>query len=168
MFLHILNVIIVLFYSISVFSLIIDFFQNDQKVKQIAFWFLSIVFGLQTISIIIRSIEQNRLPMMTIYEFMFLYVWILIGFSFIIRKFSKTDFWVVFVHFIGICLLMISIFAPTNEVSPTLFELLVLELLIIHVIFLLISYGSFTVSFVFSFLYFLQHNMLKEKKWGKR
>ncbi|WP_218244040.1 cytochrome c biogenesis protein, partial [Pseudomonas sp. 2995-3] len=62
----------------------------------------------------------------------------------------------------------ISFITPSGDVSPQLMELLVMELLVIHVTFLLLSYGTFTLSFAFSFLYFLQHHMLKGKKWSKR
>jgi HemX protein len=32
----------------------------------------------------------------------------------------------------------------------------------------ILSYGAFSLSFVFSLLYLLQYNLLKQKKWGKR
>lgn len=168
MILNILFITIILLYSLSVLGYFIDFIQNNQKVNRIAFWLLSIVWVLQTVFIIIRTIEYNRLPLMTIFEGMFFYAWILVTFSLLMNRFYKVDFLILFVNFVGFAILTISIFSPAGDVSPRLADLLILELLIIHVILLLLSYGMFTLSFAFSFLYFLQHHMLKRKLWSQR
>ena len=45
---------------------------------------------------------------------------------------------------------------------------MVSELLLIHITAAILSYGAFSLSFVFSTLYLIQYHLLKQKKWGKR
>ncbi|MFA9558633.1 inner membrane protein YpjD [Evansella sp. AB-rgal1] len=168
MFIHILYLIIIVIYALSVLGYFIDFIQNNQKVNRIAFWLLSIVWVLQVIFIIIRTIEYNRLPVMTTFEGMILYSWILVTFSLIISRLYRVEFLVLFVNLIGFAIMAISLSTPAGDVSPQLTEIIIMELLVIHVVILLLSYGTFTLSFAFSFLYTLQHQMLKKKRWGKR
>ncbi|MCG3056822.1 cytochrome c biogenesis protein, partial [Escherichia coli] len=42
------------------------------------------------------------------------------------------------------------------------------ELLIFHITMAILSYGAFSISFVFSALYLVQYDLLKKKKWNKR
>lgn len=168
MLVNILYIAIIILYALSVLGYFIDFIQNNQKVKRIAFWLLSIVWVGQLSFIIIRTIEYSRLPLMTIFEGMFLYSWILVSFSLYISHRYKVDFLVLFLNVIGFSILAISIFAPSGDVSPRLAELMILELLVIHVSLILIAYALFTLSFSYSVLYFIQHHMLKQRKWSKR
>ena len=45
---------------------------------------------------------------------------------------------------------------------------LISELLLIHITVAILSYGAFSLSFVFSLLYLIQYDLLKRKKWGTR
>ncbi|ADU31372.1 cytochrome C assembly family protein [Evansella cellulosilytica] len=168
MLLNLLYISIIIIYALSVLGYFVDFIQNNQKVNKLAFWLLSIVAILQTIFIIIRTVEYNRLPLMTIFEGMFIYAWILVIFSLVISRFSKLDFLLLVVNIIGFVILTISIFAPTDDISPRLSDLLILELLVIHVTLLLLAYGLLTLSFSLSVLYAVQHHLLKQKRWGKK
>ncbi len=160
--------LIIVLYLLSVLGYFIDFIQNNQKVNRIAFWLLSIVWLLQFVFFILRMLEFNRLPLMTIFEGLFLYAWILVSFSLVINRLFRMDFLIFFVNIVGFIIMTISVFTPSGDVSEQLRSLLILELLAIHVSVILISYGAFTLSFAFSFMYMLQHHMLKEKQWGKR
>ncbi|RNA70234.1 cytochrome C assembly family protein [Alteribacter keqinensis] len=168
MILNSLYMLIIVLYLLSVLGYFIDFIQNNQKVNRIAFWLLSIVWSLQLFFFILRMLEFNRLPLMTIFEGLFLYAWILVTFSLIINRLFKMDFLIFFVNVVGFVIMTISIFVPPGDASDQLTNLLITELLVIHVSVILLSYGAFTLSFAFSFMYMLQHHMLKEKKWGKR
>jgi HemX protein len=59
-------------------------------------------------------------------------------------------------------------FAPMQYNSQIMAKQLVSELLLIHITMAILSYGAFSLSFVFSTLYLLQYDLLKRKKWGKR
>ncbi|MGJ9383031.1 cytochrome C assembly protein [Salipaludibacillus neizhouensis] len=166
--LNLLYVLTIVFYSLSVLGYFIDFIQNNQKVNRAAFWLLSSVWVLQLLFILMRMIKYDRFPIMTIFEGMFFYAFILVTIALIINRLYKMDFLVFVVNLVGFSILTISLFAPAGDISSRLSELFILELLIIHVVVLLLSYGMFTLSFAFSMLYFLQHQMLKRKLWGKR
>ncbi|WP_416151400.1 inner membrane protein YpjD [Salipaludibacillus sp. HK11] len=166
--LNLLYILIIIFYCLSVLGYFIDFIQNNQKVNRLAFWLLSIVWVLQLLFLSLRAFEYSRLPIMTIFEGMFFYAWVLVTFSLIINKLYRMDFLVFIVNLVGFSILTVSLFAQAGDVSPELSDLLISELLIIHIVVLLISYAMFTLSFSFSMLYFFQHQMLKQKRWGEK
>jgi HemX protein len=59
-------------------------------------------------------------------------------------------------------------FAPMQYHSHVMAKQLISELLLIHITMAILSYGAFSLSFVFSVLYLLQYDLLKRKKWGTR
>ena len=73
-----------------------------------------------------------------------------------------------FTNVLGFIVMAIHTFAPVQVESKVLAEQLVSELSIIHITLAILSYGAFTLSFVFSLLYLIQYDLLKRKKWGKR
>ncbi|MFC7371267.1 cytochrome c biogenesis protein [Fictibacillus iocasae] len=158
----------VVLYALSIIGYFIDFLQNNRKANQFAFWLLSIVWLLQSVFFVMRIVEYNRFPILTPSEGLFFYAWILITFSLIMNRFFRVDFFVFFTNLLGFMLLSIHLFAPSEQVSEVLSQQLVSELLIIHVTMAFVSYGAFSLSFIFSLMYLIQHSMLKRKKWNKR
>ncbi|MGO4888600.1 cytochrome c biogenesis protein [Anaerobacillus sp. MEB173] len=166
--LNVLYILTVILYALSVLGYFIDFLQNNRKVNRTAFWLLSIVWVFQATFFILRMIEYDRLPILTMFEGLFFYAWLLVTLSLMINWFFRIDFIVFFTNVVGFIVMSINLFAPTGDVSTTFQQLLISELLIIHVTMVLSSYGAFTLAFIFSIMYILQHNMLKKKVWGKR
>ncbi len=160
--------VIIILYCLSVLGYFIDFIQHNRKVNRIAFWLLSIVWIFQTCFFVLRMLEFNRLPVLTSFEGMFFYAWVLVSLSLFINWFFPVDFLVFFTNVVGFVLMALSVFTPTGDVPPELSQLLISELLIIHVFMVIFGYAAFTLAFVFSVMYSLQHNMLKRKNWGKR
>ena len=160
--------VIIILYCLSVLGYFIDFLQHNRKVNRVAFWLLSIVWVLQSSFFVLRTMEYNRLPVMTPFEGMFFYAWILVSLSLIINWFFRVDFLVFFTNVFGFVMMSFSVFTPVGDVPEELSQLLISELLIIHVFMVILSYAAFTLAFAFSLMYVIQHNMLKQKKWGKR
>ncbi|MFD1736006.1 inner membrane protein YpjD [Bacillus salitolerans] len=158
----------ILIYALSVLLYFIDFLHNNRKANRIAFWLLSIVWILQTFFLIIRMIDIGRIPILTIFEGLYFYAWVLISLSLIVNRLVRVDFIVFFTNVLGFFIMSLHTFAPAQHQSTLLAQQLVSELLIIHITMAILSYGAFTLSFVFSLLYFIQYNLLKKKKWGKR
>ncbi|QFT90084.1 Cytochrome c biogenesis protein CcsA [Bacillus sp. THAF10] len=158
----------VILYALSVLLYFIDFLQHNQKANKTAFWLLAIVWVLQTIFMILRMIDTGRIPILTLYEGMYFYTWVLITFSLVINRVLRVDFIVFFTNVIGFLVLALHTFTPYQHDSTVVAQALVSELLIIHITMAILSYGAFSLSFVFSLLYVLQYRLLKEKKWGKR
>lgn len=158
----------VLLYAISMLLYFIDFLNNNQKANKVAFWLLSIVWVPQTIFLFLYVMKTGRFPVLTIFEGLYFYAWVLISLSLIINRLLRVDFTVFFTNVLGFMVMAIHTFAPVQIESEVLAQRLVSELLLIHITFAILSYGAFTLSFVFSLLYLIQYDLLKRKKWGKR
>lgn len=158
----------IILYAISLFGYFIDFLQNNRKVNRIAFWLLSIVWVMQTTSLVIRMIQTDRLPILSVVEGLYFYAWVLVTFSLVINRIFRVDFFVFFTNVLGFILMAMYLFAPANHVSNVVAQKLISELLIIHITIAILSYGAFTLSFIVSVMYVLQYNMLKRKKWNNR
>ncbi|YCA43057.1 cytochrome c biogenesis protein [Bacillus sp. JZ8] len=160
--------LVVVLYAISVLLYFIDFLLNNRKANRTAFWLLAIVWVLQTFFLLFRMIETGRFPILTIFEGIYFYAWVLITLSLLINRFLRVDFLVFFTNVIGFFVMALHTFVPMQDYSTVHGERLVSELLIFHITMAILSYGAFSISFVFSSLYVLQYHLLKKKKWGKR
>lgn len=158
----------VVLYAISVLFYFIDFLQSNRKANRFAFRLLLIVWILQTMIFIVHMIQTGRFPILTIFEGLYFYVWLLISMSLFINRFFRTDFFVFFANLLGFCMMVLHTFAPVQTQGDIVAEKLISELLWIHISVSLFSYGAFSLAFVFSLLYLLQYHLLKQKKWGKQ
>jgi len=159
----------VVLYALSVLLYFIDFLHNNRRANRVAFWLLSFVWVSQTVMLFIYMLNIGRFPVLTLFEGLYFYAWVLITFSLVINRLLKVDFIVFFTNVIGFMIMVMHAFAPDQVVSGGFsVEQLVSELLFIHITVAILSYGAFSLSFVFSLLYLLQYNLLKQKKWGKR
>lgn len=163
-----LHEVTVVLYALSVLLYFIDFLHTNQKANKTAFWLLAIVWFLQTIFLFIYMIETGRFPVLTIFEGLYFYAWVLITLSLVINRLLRVDFTVFFTNVLGFMVMVIHTFAPVQIHSDVLAQQLVSELLFIHITMGILSYGAFSLSFVFSLLYLIQYDLLKRKKWGKR
>lgn len=159
----------VVLYALSVLLYFIDFLHNNRRANRVAFWLLSFVWVSQTVMLFIYMLNIGRFPVLTLSEGLYFYAWVLITFSLVINRLLKVDFIVFFTNVIGFMIMVMHTFAPEQVVSGGVSaQQLVSELLFIHITAAILSYGAFSLSFVFSLLYLLQYNLLKQKKWGKR
>lgn len=158
----------VLLYALSVLLYFIDFLHNNRKANRFAFWLLAIVWLLQTIFLFLYMLQTGRFPVLTIFEGLYFYAWILITLSLVINRLLRVDFIVFFTNVLGFIVMAVHTFAPVQIESAVLAQKLVSELLLIHITMAILSYGAFSLSFVFSLLYLIQYDLLKQKKWGKR
>ncbi|MCM3759750.1 cytochrome c biogenesis protein [Alkalihalobacillus oceani] len=158
----------IVLYSFSVLGYFIDFLQHNRKVNRLAFWLLSIVWVLQTSFFIIRALELNRVPLLTPFEGLFFYAWLVVTLSLVINWFFRVDFLVFFANVIGFSMMAFSLFTPDGDIPQSMKVLLASELLVIHISIILLSYAAFTLSFACQIMYVLQHQMLKRKAWGQR
>jgi HemX protein len=163
--LHELTVVI---YAFSVLLYFFDFLNHNRKANRIAFWLLAFVWVLQTIFLTTYMLETGRFPVLTIFEGLYFYAWILVTLSLGINRLLKVDFIVFFTNILGFIVIVIHTFAPTQYDSHVIGKQLMSELLLIHITTAILSYGAFSLSFVFSLLYLIQYDLLKRKKWGTR
>lgn len=163
-----INELTIILYALCVLLYFIDFLNHNRKAKQAAFWLLSIVWLLQTIFLFARMFEMGRFPVLNVFEGLYFYTWVLVTLSVVLNKFLKAEFIIFFTNVIGFIMMALHTFAPAQYQSAAVSSQLVSELLLIHITMAILSYGAFSLSFVFSILYLLQYNLLKKKKWGKR
>jgi HemX protein len=163
-----LHEFMIILYTASILFYFIDFLNQNRKANKIAFWLLAIVWVLQTIFLILYIVHTKRFPVLTIFEGLYFYAWVLLTMSLIVNRLLRMDFTIFFINVIGFAIMTIHTFLPDQVESQAGAQKLVSELLMIHITIAIFSYVAFSLSFVFSLLYLLQYRLLKEKKWGQR
>lgn len=160
--------IVIVIYAISILLYFIDFIEQNRKANRLAFRLLSIVWILQTIFLFIYMMKTGRFPVLTLFEGLYFYSWVLITLSLSVHRLLKVDFTVFFINVIGFTVMAIHAFAPVQRPSEGMAEQLISELLFIHITMAIMSYGAFSLSVVVSILYLFQYKLLKEKKWKQK
>lgn len=158
----------VILYAISLVFYFIDYLDKDSKAHRIAFWLLSTVWILQTIFLTLYIVETRRFPILTLFEGIYFYAWLLITLSIVLHLTYRVMVPVFFLNVIGFIFITIHTFAPVQIERSPVGEALISELLFIHVTFAILSYVAFSLSFVFSTLYQILYRLLKKKKWSKQ
>jgi HemX protein len=163
-----LHELTVVLYAFSVLLYFFDFLNHNRRANKIAFWLLAFVWVFQTIFLTYYMLETGRFPVLTIFEGLYFYAWVLVSLSLGINRLLKVDFIVFFTNILGFIVLAIHTFAPVQYDSHVVGKQLMSELLLIHITMAILSYGAFSLSFVFAILYLIQYDLLKRKKWGPR
>ncbi|MFC0522427.1 cytochrome c biogenesis protein [Pontibacillus salicampi] len=159
--------LIIILYCLSIIGYFIDFIQSNRKANRIAFWLLSMVWGLQTLFLLIQMLGNSEFPISTIYDGLYFYAWILITFSLVINRLFRIDFFIFFTNVLAFFLMVLHIFTRASANATEQSLRLVSELLVTHITLAIVSYGFFTFSAIFSLMYLLQYRLLKQKKWNK-
>ncbi|HLS10158.1 cytochrome C assembly family protein [Lentibacillus sp.] len=156
--------IILIIYGLSLVGYFIEFIQNNRKASRIAFWLLSMVWLLQTVFLLHQVFIEKSFPVLTLYDGLSFYAWVLITFSLILSKILRVQFMLFFINLLGFFILLLSISSTATERMQVRGIELVHEMLIAHVTLAFISYGFFTISFILSLMYLTQYRFLKRKK----
>ncbi|WP_126427967.1 cytochrome C assembly family protein [Brevibacillus marinus] len=152
-------------YAASVLFYFNDFLLNNRKANLTAFALLAVVWLLQTVFFVSQMAAKPYFPVLTLFETLFFYSWVLVTVSLLINYFFRIDFLLFFVNVIGFVVLVLSMTVP--ETAPLAqMQSAVSELLFIHVTIAILSYVAFSLSLILSLMFLLQHNMLKQKKWS--
>jgi len=151
-------------YAASVLFYFNDFLQSNRKVNRLAFGLLAVVWALQTAFFVSQMTEKAYFPVITLFETLFFYSWVLVSLSLAINYFFRNHLLIFFTNVIGFVVLTLSMFLPETATTAVP-ETLTSELLFIHITLAMVSYGAFSLSMIFSAMYLLQHNMLKQKRW---
>ncbi|WP_173915995.1 cytochrome c biogenesis protein [Halobacillus sp. Marseille-Q1614] len=160
--------LILLLYCVSLIGYFIDFIQNNRKANRLAFWLLSMVWGLQTFFLLAQVFIEENFPIVNVYDSLYFYAWILVTFSLIINRLFRVDFFVFFTNLLGFLVMLLYISTRAQDTLKDQGVALVHEMLVVHITLALISYGFFTFSFIFSIMYLLQYRLLKQKKWSAK
>ncbi|MCM3739938.1 cytochrome c biogenesis protein [Oceanobacillus luteolus] len=156
--------LLIVVYGLSVIGYFIDFIQSNQKAYTYAFWLLRIAWFIQSIYFGQHLLVEQSFPVATLVDSLFFFSWILITLSLIIHKFIAMHFIVFFINLFGFFVLLLYVAATLKQGTSERSVEFIHEMLIAHISLAFVSYGFFTVSFFFSFLYLLQYHLLKKKK----
>ncbi|MFD2759571.1 cytochrome C assembly family protein [Lentibacillus juripiscarius] len=156
--------IILITYGLSLVGYFLDFIQHNRKANRIAFWLLCMVWLLQTAFLLRQVVIANSFPVLTLYDGLSFYAWVLISFSLVLSKLFRIQFILFFTNLLGFFILLLYISARAKEQMQVQGVELVHEILIAHISLAFVSYGFFTVSFLFSLMYLVQYKFLKEKR----
>lgn len=163
-----LHEVMVILYGISLVFYFTDYLDKDSKAQRIAFWLLSTVWLLQTVFLVLYIFETKRFPILTLFEGIYFYAWLLLTLSIVLHLTYRVMVPVFFLNVIGFIFITIHTFGPVQIEQSPVGETLLSELLIIHITFAILSYVAFSLSFVFSTLYHILYRLLKKKKWTKQ
>lgn len=163
-----LHEVMVIIYAISLVFYFIDYWRKNKRLYRYAFWGVSIVWVLQTIFLVLYIVETHRFPILSLFEGIYVYSWLLVAISIAMHCIFKLDLPVILLNVLGFCFIVVHTFAPAQVAASPVGQSLVSELLVIHITFAILSYGALAIGFVFAMLYIVLHNILKSKKWPKQ
>ncbi|MEG0473611.1 MAG: cytochrome c biogenesis protein CcsA, partial [Solibacillus sp.] len=155
--------LMIILFALSIVLYFIDYLYKNLKARRAAFWFVSIVWTMQTVFLVLYIVETKRFPVLSLYEGIFFYAWLLTTLSIILHCIARVDLPVFFINVLSFIFVTIHLFGP-NTSTQIVGESLVSEMLFIHISFAIVSYAAFSLSFVFSILYLILYRILKQKK----
>lgn len=155
---------ILVIYCLSLLGYFIDFIQHNQKANKLAFWLLGVVWVIQSILLCIWIYTEKSFPIQSVNDSLFFYSWILVTFSLLMNRLITIHFITFFTNLFSFFILIFFIMTRAQNNMQYSGAQLVDEILIAHIILTIISYGFFTLSFLFSLMYLIQYRLLKEKK----
>lgn len=156
--------IILIIYGLSLVGYFIDFIQRNWRANRIAFWLLSMVWLFQTVFLVTNIFFENNFPVLTLYDGLFFYAWVLVTFSVIVNRLFRVQFILFFTNLVGFFVFLLYVLTRAQTYLQDQGIELVHEILIAHITLAIVSYGFFTLSFLFSMMYLIQYKFLKEKK----
>ncbi|WP_313891704.1 cytochrome c biogenesis protein CcsA [Psychrobacillus sp.] len=163
-----LHEVMVILQSVSLVFYFIDYLNKEPKAHRIAVWLLATVSILQTLFLIMYIMETKRFPILSLFEGIYFYAWLIIALSLILQLVFRLDLPAFFLNIIGFIFMTIHTFAPNQMEQSAVGDALRSELLFIHITIALLAYAAFSLSFVFSTLYLILYRVLKKKKWTKQ
>ena len=155
--------LMIILYGLSIVLYFTDYLYKNVKFRRVAFWFVSIVWILQILFIVLFIFETKRFPILSLYEGVFFYAWLLTTLSIVLHCIARVDLPVFFINVLSFIFMTIHLFAPQTN-AQIVGDSLISEMLLIHISFAIMSYAAFSVAFVFSLLYLILYRILKRKK----
>jgi len=161
---HLLNVLLPIFYFITFLIYLYDFQKEDKTLSNSKRLFLFITLCVHLLYIILRTIAFDHMPITNVFE-IFTLLAFSISFSYFILE-LVTD-----IRGTGMFIIILSIAFQTVSsffIKDLFFvrEELRNNLLGTHVFSALLGYAGITISAVYGFLFLMLYNQLKQNKFG--
>ena len=159
--------LIIYVYALSLLFYFSDFVETSRIKKRMATGLLYFVWFLQTVFFMARMLEYRSLTVMTMFESLFFYAWLLLTISLVINRFFKIDIIVVAINSLAFVVLVMNLFSNDSLQSIADNDMIRNELIVIHVTMAFASYIAFTLAALLAAFYLLLHWQLKRKRWSR-
>ncbi|MBG9793042.1 cytochrome C assembly protein [Paenibacillus dendritiformis] len=154
-------------YALSLLFYFSDTVGRNRKAKRMGTGLLVFVWVLQTIFLVVRIIRHQDVPIISSFEFMFLFSWLLVTASLAINRFFSIEYVVFFVNLVGFALLIINMLNdPTSSSVMAEWEMMH-NLLVFHITLAACGFAALTVGAIFSGMYVFLHHRLKRRQWSE-
>lgn len=156
--------IMLFIYMFSIIGYFIVFIKHNPRVNKFSLYLLSFVWFIQTMILLKQVMVEKSFPIINLHDGLFFYSWILVIISLIVNYLFRVHFVVLFMNVFSFFILLLSLTSSATSVTQVQGSEFIHEILIIHITLALLSYGFFTLSFIFACMYLLQYYLLKRKK----
>ena len=154
-------------YALSLLFYFSDFVESNRIKKRMATGLLYFVWFLQTVFFMVRMMEYRTLPILTMFETLFFYAWLLLTISLVMNRLLKMDLVIFSVNVLAFIVLVMNLFSSDSLTSSAEIEIVQNELIVIHVTMAVASYIAFTIAAILALSYLWLHWQLKSKKWTR-
>ncbi|MFK7694194.1 inner membrane protein YpjD [Paenibacillus sp. HJGM_3] len=158
---------IVYLYALSLLFYFSAAVGRRRSAKRMGAGLLAFVWLMQTVYLGYRMYVLQYVPVLTLFESLFLVVWLLVSVSLVMSWWLRLDMIVFLVNVAGFAILAVNLFSdPAISAGSKQWEAQD-HLLFIHITLAMSSYVAFLFSAIFSLTYLYMHRQLKEKTWSK-
>lgn len=153
-------------YALSLLFSFSDVATKNRSAKRMGTGLLAFVWLLQTAFIVVRIAEHRYMPVLTMFEALFFYCWMLVTVSFMMNWFLRLDLLVFLLNVAGFAILALNFFSDP-AVTPISEQWEAKdELVFIHITFAIGSYAAFLIAALLSGMYLYMHRKLKGRQWS--
>lgn len=153
-------------YALSLLFFFSDCIRRNSGAKRMGTGLLIIVLVLLCTVLGVRTWQEVVVPIVTLYDFLFMFSFILVVASLLMSFFRKSEFTVLLFNVIGFSALVFNHLWFDSGNNPLSNWEGVHGLLLFHIVLANLSVVSFTVSAVFAAMYLFLHKKLKNKRWN--
>ncbi|NGZ77533.1 cytochrome c biogenesis protein CcsA [Saccharibacillus alkalitolerans] len=153
-------------YALSLLFYFSDCVSRSVRSRRIGAGLLGVTALLQFSVIAVRIVLEGRVPIFSVYDFLFLFIFVLTSAGFGLALTQKAEFVVLLLGIVGFTASVLNEFwFPVGQHAEHIGYTQKL-LLILHVVLANLSLVALTIAAVFGILYLFLYAMLKRKKWN--
>lgn len=155
----------IVIYALSLLFYFSDFVDANRRAKRIGAGLLLFVWLLQTGCLLMRLVKLEGLHLLTTFETILFFTWLLTTISLTASRFYRIELFVFLVNVVGFVVLTLNLLNDSAGAVPLEPWQLVQHLLVVHIALVLCAYAAYTIAAVLSGMYLFLHGQLKRKAW---
>jgi HemX protein len=152
-------------FALSLLFSIADLFQRNKNARDLAAGLLGVVWIMQAAFFLSRLFADNTLPVISSFETIYFFAWVLVTFALVSFFFLRTEVFFHGISIIGFVVLLFSLNNSATTVRPYMDLDDAVGIWPLHIALSIGAYGLFTVSALFAGTYLYMHRRLKTKTW---